>query len=47
VRWRMLGVPFRVFALTARPTVLPPRDVLSGLAARSEFLTRRSTALIG
>jgi hypothetical protein len=46
-RWQVLVVPFRVFALTARPSVSPPRDVLSGLATRSEFLTRCGTALIG
>jgi len=43
----MLVVPFRVFGWTARPSVSPPRVVLSGLAARPEFLTRRSTARMG
>jgi hypothetical protein len=47
VRRLLLAVPFRVFGLAARPWVLPPRDVLWGLAARQEFLTRRSIAPIG
>jgi hypothetical protein len=37
---RMLVVPFRVFGVAARPGVLPPKAVLGGLAARSEFLAR-------
>jgi hypothetical protein len=40
-------VPFRVFGCVARSETSPPRNVLSELAARSEFLARRSTALIG
>jgi hypothetical protein len=40
-------VPFRVFSRVARPDALPSRGVLSELAARSEFQTLRSTALIG
>jgi hypothetical protein len=43
----MLGMPFRVFGTAARPLMSPPRAVLSGLAARSEFLTRLSIALMG
>ena len=40
VRLLMLVVPFRVFGFAACPLVLPPRVILWGLAARSEFLTR-------
>jgi hypothetical protein len=47
VRLLLLAVPFRVFGLAARPWVLPPRVVLWGLAARQEFLARRSIAPIG
>jgi len=42
----MLVVPFRVFGLAALSWVSPPRIVLSGLAARSEFLTHRCIAPI-
>jgi hypothetical protein len=40
-------VPFRVFGAAARPGMLPSQAVLSGLAARSEFLTRLGNALMG
>jgi hypothetical protein len=40
-------VPFRVFGRVARSPASPPQSVLSESAARSEFLARRSTALIG
>jgi hypothetical protein len=43
----MLVAPFRVFGCAARPATFPPRGVLSGFAARSEFRARRSTAVIG
>jgi hypothetical protein len=39
-------VPCRVFGCAARPATFPPRGVLSELAARSEFRTRRSIALL-
>jgi hypothetical protein len=44
---KMSAVPFRVFGCVARRKASPPRGVLSELAARSEFLACRSTALIG
>jgi hypothetical protein len=40
-------LPFRVFGDVARHEAFPFRGVLSELADRSEFLTRRSIALIG
>jgi hypothetical protein len=40
-------VPFRVFGSVVRSPMLPPAIVLLGLAARSEFLARYSTALMG
>jgi len=40
-------VPFRVFGMTARTSASPPESVLFGLAARSEYYTRYSTAGIG
>jgi len=40
-------VPFRVFSRVARRAELSPHGVLSEFAARSEFLARRSTAVIG
>jgi len=43
----MPAAPFRVFSRVARPDALPPRGVLSELAARSEFSVRWSIALIG
>jgi hypothetical protein len=42
----LLVAPCRVFGCAARPATFPPRGVLSELAARSEFQTRRSTALL-
>jgi hypothetical protein len=43
----VLVVPFRVFGTAARPGMLPSQAVLSGLAARSEFLTRLGNAPMG